>query len=293
MAIAIDPPQRTPRPRASALTTYFELDTSTPGDSNPNRWAFDGVNFISIGCDIQIDRTAAKACDAVVLEDSTPQEMPASVSFPPFTFHAVVAWPANCLARSEVEKYVDQAIQSEISTIFAEQVKWGRWNTAAPNLVTSALEVTSTPIDSTIEAVAAVEEGLAAVWHDSIGMIHVTPGVLFEIAPHLEFADNRFYTPTGHIVVADSGYSGTVASGTTSTAISWVYGSSPVHYKYVTPNWSGEWWENYRFDHDEYRIRIDGVGIAIFEPCSVVAAPSSIGALSGEGGGFGVSGVGP
>ena len=293
MPIAIDPPQRIPRSRASALTTYFELDTSSLGDPNPNRWAFDGVNFVSVGCDFQVNPAALDPCDPVTVEDSTPPGMADSVTFPPFAFHVVVAWPANCLEYSEVEKHVMEAMQAELSKIFAEQVMWGYWNSAAESLVTAATEVTSTPIDSSIEAVAAVEEGLATYWHDAVGMIHVSPGVLFEISPHLEFADNRFYTPSGHIVVADAGYSGSAASGTTTSGISWVYGSSPVHYKYFTPNWSGEWWENFDFRRDEYRVRIDGVGIAIFEPCSVVAAQANLGAVSGEAGGFSLTGVGP
>jgi hypothetical protein len=284
--IAIDPPQRVPRSRATALTTYFDLDAIQTGDPNPNRWTFSGVNFVSVGCAVvELQKTTADPCAAPVLEDSTPPGLPDSVTFPPFMFHTVVAWPANCVVYEDVEKHVNEAVAAELSTIFGAQVMQGTWNPAAPTLVSEAIDVTQTNVDSALEAVAAVEDGLADVWRDAVGMIHVTPGTLFEIAPHLEFVENRFYTPTGHIVVADAGYSGiSPASGAASSGAVWVYGSSPVHYKYLTPDWSGQMWENFNYRRDQFLVRVDGLGIAVFEPCSVVAAKGNLGAVSGAGG---------
>lgn len=134
---------------------------------------------------------------------------------------------------------------------------------------------------SLLGAMEVVEDALADLLDGGQGMIHLPAALLtaFQSGGGLRFitgADgiSRYYTATGHVVVADAGYLGPspIANGTVDGE-TWIYGSGPI------------------FVHLDDQVRVDGFqaltsfdtrnvatmyayqhAIAIFEPCSVVAA---------------------
>ena len=60
--------------------------------------------------------------------------------------------------------------------------------------------------------------------------------------------------------------------GAVTAGQAYIYGSSPVRFKYATPNLTGQWWENFDYAKDIQYVRVSVVGLAVYEPCSVVAA---------------------
>jgi hypothetical protein len=273
MSVQIDPPPRSSRPYGTAVTSYYQLDTG-PFEPNPNRWAFDGVTFVPYGCDTLPQELGVDPCDDADSDEAGDAPNPeAVVTFPPFRFKARVRCTDLSMTPEELSKYLDVQWESEVSPIIAEQVMAGVWNSAAPTLISEAVDVSQANMAQPMEAVGAVEDGLADAWRGSVGMIHMPPSVLFQVRSVLTFQDGRYYTPSGHVVVADAGYqAGSPASGVVTTNTAWIYGSSPVHFLYQTPNWSGFDWENIDFTRNEITMRVDGIAIAVFEPCSVVAS---------------------
>jgi hypothetical protein len=272
MVLLINPPSRTPRPRGTAVTSYLPLDTSLY-DKYPNRWAFEGVQFVPYGCTLEVEETTQDPCDDDFEEANGPQDFEDEVVFLPFSFRAAMTCSALGMTSDEIEKHLNVLWEAEVSTIIAEQVMHGEWNAASHTLVGEADTLTVAGMDNPLEVVALVEDGLADRWGNSTGMIHVTPSILTQVVNELEYADGKFYTPNGHIVVSDAGYQGGApGTGTVTAGETWVYGSSPVHFKYQTPDWSGYDFENWVRDHNDLLVRKDGIAIAVFEPCTVVAA---------------------
>lgn len=87
--------------------------------------------------------------------------------------------------------------------------------------------VTNGPTDL-VRALGCVEQGLAEALHGAQGMVHVTPQLLLHLvaAQVVQRQGNLWTTPTGHIVVADAGYTGAGPASVGPTASSqWVYGT--------------------------------------------------------------------
>jgi hypothetical protein len=279
MPVLISAPERTPRPRATALTTYLPLlddHVESPGASaagKRNRWAFEGVQFIPYGCNAEIFPQSNDPCedDADDFID-TPSGFGEPVVFPPFNWQLEITCSLLSMTGDDLEKQLDVLFENELSPIFAEQVEAATLNPSQPSLISEGIVYPAAGVDTPKEAVSAVEDQLAQVWRGSVGMIHMTPGTLFEVRGELDFIDGRYFTPSGHYVVADSGYNGlSPASGADVDGEAWVYGSSPVHFKYMTTDWFGLDFENRVVDRNVQVVRAHGIGIVAFEPCSVVA----------------------
>lgn len=275
MPIPINPPPRVPRPRGTALTSYFELDTSSPSNSGvETRWAFDGVTFVPYACGTEVNPLTVDPCaddgDDFI---NTPMGFETEVTFPAFGFEISIQCSLLSMTGDDLRKQLTVLVENELSPIFGEQVYNGIHNPAAPSLASDADILTEAGATNPFEAVGLVEDGLADRIRDAVGMIHVPPSIMFEIAQSLDFSDGRFHTPTGHIVVADPGYQGGApTSGTEVGGFRYVYGSSPVHFKYMTPMFYGDDFENWITTHNDQVVRVAGYGIAVWEPCSVVAA---------------------
>lgn len=270
MAIQIDAPERMVRPRGTALTSYLPLDTG-PFERYPNRWT-EGVTFVPTGCDAAIQTVSTNPCAASTVETAA-QGFDAAVTFPAFAAKVGLQCSTLWMTAAELHKQLDILLESELSPIFAEQVMQGRWNAAAPTLVKEADDVSQTGQVLPHQAFGAVEDGLADRWRGSVGMIHMPPSIFVQVVDMLSFEDGRFYSPTGHIVVADAGYqAGSPGSGVFTSGVAWIYGSSCVHYRYLAPDWHGYDFENLNFTHNDQIVRAEVVGVAVFEPCSVICA---------------------
>lgn len=268
-----------PRPRqwATALTSYSELNGPEfePDERDIKRW-LNGVKFIPFGC----ERIVGKTFDPCVVRDSTNDmmEFPDEVQFYPFLAEVGVRCSTLGLPVETLEEYAIAHTEIGRSSILGAQVERSAYQTANASLASEAQDLTNADT-SLMGALHAIEVGLADILDGGMGMIHMPAGLLaiLQADGGLHFDDDhRPYTATGHLIVADAGYLG--ASPATQDVVAgeiWMYGSGPVFAKYD---------DVYRFKTDDgdhlsnalltnkNEIKVETYGIALFEPCSVVAA---------------------
>lgn len=97
----------------------------------------------------------------------------------------------------------------------------------------SSDRLTTTAVAADV-ALGRIEGGLAHYLKGGRGMVHVTPQVLVALvaAQAVVKVGNAWYTPMGHVVVADAGYSGNgpaaVAGGTPAGSTQYIYGTSMI-----------------------------------------------------------------
>lgn len=274
MNIVVPAPRPLPRPWATALTTYFELDTPEYGVDAKGvmRW-MNGVKFVPFGC----DKIVGDTVDPCVERTTDYMDgMDAEVSFDPFMSEVAVQCSVVTMDRADLEAYLVAHTEVGRSSILAAQVEHSAYTTTNPSLASEA-QVISNADQSLIGALIAVEDALADVLDGGMGMIHMPAGLLSALNAGggvVRGVDGKPYTITGHLIVADAGYLG-VSPNTNAVANGevWIYGSGPVFAKY-SPNitWGTLNNEVIDFTRDQWNLAVQQVGIAIFEPCSVVAA---------------------
>jgi hypothetical protein len=81
-----------------------------------------------------------------------------------------------------------------------------------------------------VEALGRLVRGLDECSHGTVGMIHVTSQVLVAlVAASAVYRDgSKWYTPMGHIVVADAGYDGSGPGGAPAGVTQWAYATSLI-----------------------------------------------------------------
>lgn len=97
-------------------------------------------------------------------------------------------------------------------------------DTSADTLTTAG-----TPADP-VDALALVEQGIAACSRGRRGMVHMTPQLLTQLVRDnvLRLDGTTWITPNGHIVVPDAGYPGTGPNGEAASSTQWLYGTSMI-----------------------------------------------------------------
>lgn len=275
LEILVPAPRPMPRPWATAITSYSSL-ANVPGfgpdAKGVQRW-LNGVKFLPYGC----DNIVGEVFDPCVARTSEYQEgFDEIVAFQPFLAEVAIQCSVVGTTRAELEAYLLAMSEAGRSSVLGAQVERDAIGTGNPSLASEA-QVLSNADQSLLGAAIAVEEALADVLDGGVGTIHLAPGLFVAYAngggAHLG-ADNIWRTVTGHVIVADAGYIG--ASPATEGAVNgelWVYGSGPVFAQYggiVTYNGLDN--EVIDFTRDQWNVKVEQYGIAIFEPCSVVAA---------------------
>lgn len=275
--ILIDPPDRVLRERAIAVTSYLPMELP-PDPRTPNRWAFEGVQFVPYGCSVQVQETTGDPCRYTWQEAVPPQGYPDPVHFPAFSFRVAFQCSVLGYTAEEQKERLDVIWANEVSVVIAQQAMHGEWHPTGMHLQDEVTTSLPGPFSDVKTAIAQVEDALADKIGNLQGMIHLTPGAFSMVAGDLEFFEGRYHTHSGHIVVADAGYEGGAPeSGAVNAGRTWIYGSSPVVYRYTTPDWTGYDWENWIKTHNDQIVRRDGMAIIAFEPCSVVAAEAPYG----------------
>lgn len=114
-------------------------------------------------------------------------------------------------------------------------------------------------------ALAEAEEFLALNLKNSVGLVHMSPSLLaYAVANnHVFRRGNTYYTPGGHIVIADAGYQ--VAETTTSV----MYVTGPVFYAMTDVESLGAPYSNLDRTHNDYRALQMAYGILLFDPALV------------------------
>jgi hypothetical protein len=129
-------------------------------------------------------------------------------------------------------------------------------------------------------AFARLEEYLAAHLINGLGFIHVSPGVLALAMREgvVKFMDGGWQTATGHLVIADAGYSNATqptgqSAGTAESK--WIYASGPVWYsKSDTDDIAGAntGGAAFNFAHNDHEAFTEVYGVVAFDPETVGAA---------------------
>lgn len=285
-------PRPLPRPWATAATTYAtlvgpEYEPVQRQDQNGNpigapvkRW-LNGVKFTPFGCEVVV----GDSFDPCVVRDrDDPQSFPDEVLFDPFLMEVGVACTTltadAAILRSQMLSYITAHLDVSRSSLLGQQVMQGAFSATNPSLMSEAQVITGAD-ESLLGALEAVEDGLADLLDGGQGMVHLPASLLsalqsggglrFIAGPDGSF---RYYTATGHIVVADAGYAGPspTANGIVAGEV-WIYGSGPIFAKIDdVVNIDGAPWEEIDLSVNVMNVHGSQFALAIFEPCSVVAA---------------------
>lgn len=90
--------------------------------------------------------------------------------------------------------------------------------------------VTSGPAHP-VDALACLEQAMAVEGRGRQGMIHITPQLLTQYASHYNIATlvgNTWFSPNGHVIVPDAGYSGNGPGGVAAGSSQWIYGTDVI-----------------------------------------------------------------
>lgn len=273
MEILVPAPMPTPRAWATAMTTYVPLDGPEYASTSTGvqRW-LNGVKFLPFGCNKIVgdtfDPCVARTTD---YEDGIGEE----VAFQPFLAEVGVQCSVVGTDRDDLEGYLLAHTEVGRSSILAAQVERSAYTTGNPSLASEAQTISNAD-QSLIGALIAVEDALADVLDGGVGMIHVPASLLvaLSIGGGLIQDGNTVRTISGHFIVADAGTLG-VRPWTRQPQAGeiWIYGSGPVFAKYSDVIRYNQFdHEQIDFTRDQWNVNVQQYGIAIFEPCSVVAA---------------------
>lgn len=270
MNIEVPAPAQLPRPWATALTTYAALGYGAD-DKGVQRW-LNGVKFMPFGC----DKIVGQTFDPCVARTTDYNDgIGTAVSFDPFLAEVAVECSTLVSDGPELEAYL--LLHSEVSrsSILGAQVEHSAFTTTNPSLASEAQTITN-PDQSLMGAIIAVEDALADLLDGGLGMIHMTAGlfVAFSAGGGVRWdVDNRPHTATGHLIVADAGYLGvSPATNAVAAGQKWIYGSGPVFAHYSATFNHATAPQTVKLSRNIRSVQVEQYGIAIFEPCSVVAA---------------------
>lgn len=275
MNIVTQGPRPAARQWATALTTYAELTGPeySPDSRGVKRW-LNGVKFTPFGC----DKIIGALFDPCVERVSELQTYGSEVSFDPFLAEVGITCSTLGYDKATLDEYVIAHTEVSRSSIMGAQVERSAYATGNASLASEAQDLANAD-QSLMGALFAVEEGLADILDGGAGMVHVQAGALAVLQAQggLRYdEDGHPFTATGHLIVADAGYLG-VSPATQGVVAgeSWVYGSGPVFAKYDDLlRYETDPWDDLSGGllHNDREVKAEVYGIAIFEPCSVVAA---------------------
>lgn len=267
-------PRPTPRLWATAASTYPLLEGAEwePDAFGVKRW-LNGATFSPFGC----EKAVGDTFDPCVERLTNYLETGACVDFYPFLMEVAMQAPTRVADVESMQEYVLAHSEISRSKFMAEQVERSEYNATNPSLASEA-QVVANADQSLIGALMGVEEALADLLDGGAGMIHIPAHFLVALQSGggLRYdADGRAYTATGHVIVADAGTLG--VSPITSDVVvgeTWIYGSGPVFAKWddVVSFASPRAWENADIRRNRFLIDAEQYALALFEPCSVVAA---------------------
>lgn len=250
--VDIDLPRLVERSRGTLLTSAPEipdeafglpyLSTTDPDAADPeaerrrreaDRWQMFGVTWLPDGAPNV--RTIEADCEVVY--DKTARDLPDVVTQRPFGLYDAL----QCLTLGpEVQFLLERVVHNldvHASAAIAAQLE-----TASLSGIGLIGNATYTPVRPNANAASSVarsfyalEEYLATVLDGALGVIHI-PAAMLSFAP-VFWRGDHFETLTGHLVIADSGFTGTATptGGAGPGADSrWIYATGPVWWK-VSP----------------------------------------------------------
>ena len=282
----IDLPLPQPRTRGTLLASIDTLPVTSMADDSNERW----LNGFSWSPNYVRDPKFGSALDACGPVDVNGDAMGLSTAFADAAgfrvFDGITTSTLNATTSAALRAGLEARSANWLSWAFARQLATGSATGASNNLKTAAVGrapagvnygSTATPL---YNAFAILETHLATKIHNGAGIIHIPPGLLSNAIDEcaLEREGDRFYTPSGHLVVADAGYVGMPAPTGASASGSgedWVYATGPVFYRLIAPEIVGGELVAVDIRTNDRTLWIEGYGIVLFEPEIVTAVLAS------------------
>ena len=248
------------------------LDVAPEWDAGAVRWFADGVTWQPYDYGT-LRRTIVRACSPAT-HDATPRTCLDYVTALPFALEDAFATSTMNLADGDGSGMADRwellrsaAFAAELITGTASGGRSLSSDAAAPTGVPFG-----SPATTGVNALSVMESHFAEVMQGGRGYIHVPPALLPVIEERLLRVGDHWETPTGHIVVADAGYTDAAApDGEAASAAGedWIYGSGPVRWQYRAGVGGGEPYTD--ISTNEVLVTLTGYGILLFEPEPVTA----------------------
>jgi hypothetical protein len=281
MPIFVNPPEPGSNAPFSAWEQYLGLDIPRmEGDSNPDRWV-SGVSFRSAGCACPegdelgaicaVDTWTSTQFDMDILDNDSNVE---DHTFSAFEIKAKASCPSvGGWSQAKLDTYIAGRTGLVRSARLAAQVERAPYTSnATPHLASAAQDVSTADV-TPVGALAAIEDALSHLLGSGTGMIHLTPGLATRLRGALVFDSSGARTVSGHKVVVDGGYLGvSPATDAVVAGEQWIYGSGPVAYKASSFETIGLGYETFDRARNVQYAYGHQFAVAIFEPCSVVAA---------------------
>lgn len=276
-ALDIDLPLPQPRSRATLLASIDALPVTSLADDSNERW----LNGFSWSPNYVRDPKFGSALDACGPVDVNGDAMGLSTAFVTAAgfrvFDGIATSTLNAVDGSRLRAGLEARSVNWLSWAFARQLATGSATGASNNLKAAAAGrapagvaygSAATPL---YNAFAILETHLAIKVHNGQGTIHIPPGMLSNAVDEcsLERDGDRFFTPSGHLVVADAGYVGMPAptgAAASASGEDWVYATGPVFYRMIAPAFVGGELTQVDITKNDRTMWVEGYGIVLFEP---------------------------
>lgn len=264
------------------LSVASEIPDSAFLDGTNSRWR-NGAEWVTRDCD-SINIVAATCTEGNPLQDGLEMESETTVDddqeecFPDSKL-AFMIW--NAISGSTLSLN-DGVLTSEVlskhgdwlSYIFAQELITGAVTGAG---LADDADVIGATVSVANGAVGVMEAWLGSMIGNVRGMLHVSKKALAALYAHqaITYEGGRYYTPSGHVVVADAGYQESImtpngqAAGAAGT--SWAYITGPVWYKSDVPSVLGEDWQRLNREKNIMEVISTSFGLLVYRECSVGA----------------------
>lgn len=233
----IRPPALKARDRATLVTTAHPLSELLPDGFRG--WT-GGVKFVPLGVD------EAENFDGG-FGDVTKgfQEIPDTQFFYPIRIVAGEQCSAMSMGTDELLGRVMTRLDAFESLQLSTELYHGGSNDSAASCdlgvnhfitESTGLLIMADEVDAQTPstALASLERGLQNILNGAVGTIHLTPGLLAVLDSNglLQFYDGRYYTATGHVVIADAGFEGLGPDNDVpaTAGVEWAYATGPVYF---------------------------------------------------------------
>lgn len=265
----IDPTGLEQRPYALLLDVARNLS-----DGGIPRWALSGYKWVPLGCDGLT--VTSDGCDVTL--DKQLGGFEDQIEQTPFLLLASIA----CSTLGSDPEYMDRVITDRLTTYasaaFATELMTG--TNGGPLSFASATKLNSGSARTLRLAFADLETWLALQLHGARGVIHLTPAAMALAAADrlVHFIDNRWVTATGHLVVADAGYTGPAPTGgAVSADQDWLYASGNIYYEITPVKPVGERnFQSTNISRNIHEFFSERYGLVLFDPCAVGAVRATL-----------------
>lgn len=264
------------RPYALLLDVAERIPDDLLSTNGTPRWPLAGITWVTWGC-TNID-TDVVGCDKTNIK--TLEDFAAIETQNPF----LLVDGVRCSTLSSVPETMDARLETRLdiyaSAAFAVELMRGT-NGGPNSFRTNETTIISNTARTLRLAFVDLENFLAQKLFGARGVIHLTVGAMVLAAADqlVHFIDGQWRTATGHLVVADAGYTGAAPNGVGAPAAdtAFLYASGPIYYAITATKPVG------RRDHEStdmtrnvHQFFSERYGILAFDPCSVGAVRTTL-----------------